>query len=97
MTDVVNIELDREIELRVLYDDDVLATFPILELRQGCPCAGCQARRVKDLLPFVGDTITAVDAELHGNWGLSIRWSDGHDTGIYAWKHLRAWWDAGLD
>ena len=37
-----------------------------------------------------------VDAELVGAWGLSMRWSDGHDTGIYSWAALRDWWDAGL-
>jgi DUF971 family protein len=35
--------------------------------------------------------LTAIDAELVGNWGLTIRWSDGHETGIYAWSILRAW------
>jgi len=27
---------------------------------------------------------------------MSIRWSDGHDTGIYSWDVLRRWWDGGL-
>ena len=35
--------------------------------------------------------LTAVDAELVGGWGLSITWSDGHSTGIFAWSILRAW------
>jgi DUF971 family protein len=26
---------------------------------------------------------------------VSLRWDDGHETGIYAWSILRAW--AGLD
>jgi DUF971 family protein len=33
--------------------------------------------------------ITAVDAELVGNYALRIRFSDGHDTGIYSWAYLR--------
>ena len=37
------------------------------------------------------------DAQLSGAWGLSIDWSDGHSTGIYAWSTLRRWWDAGLE
>ena len=32
------------------------------------------------------------DAELVGAWGLSIRWSDGHSTGIYSWELLRDAW-----
>jgi DUF971 family protein len=34
---------------------------------------------------------------LHGNWGVSLVWSDGHSTGIYAWSYLRSWWDAGVE
>ena len=94
---VVDVELDRETELRVIYDDDVTATFPLASLRRSCPCAGCRGQREQSLDPFAGDTISALDAELHGNWGIAIRWSDGHDTGIYAWEHLRSWWDAHLD
>ncbi|MCU0261516.1 MAG: DUF971 domain-containing protein [Ilumatobacteraceae bacterium] len=90
---VVDVEVDREVEVRITYDDGVRAIFPVLELRQACPCAGCRGRRDQGLEPFAGDTVHIVSAELHGNWGIAIRWSDGHDTGIYAWSHLREWWD----
>ena len=40
----------------------------------------------RSLLP-----LTAVGAELIGGWGLTITWSDGHGTGIFAWSILRAW------
>jgi DUF971 family protein len=91
---VVDVELDRTVALRVTYDDGVTATFPIGSLRDACPCAGCRGRREADLAVTTADDVHARDAELHGNWGISIRWSDGHDTGIYAWQNLRAWWDA---
>ncbi len=91
---VVDVELDRETELRVSYDDGLIATFPLAALRRSCPCAGCRGKRDQSIDPFPGDVISANDAELHGNWGITIRWSDGHDTGIYAWEHLRRWWDA---
>jgi DUF971 family protein len=29
-----------------------------------------------------------------GNYGLKIRWSDGHDTGIYSYDRLRELGDA---
>lgn len=94
---VIDVELERDRELRVTYDDDVVATFPVLDLRQGCPCATCRGRREQGVDACAGTSITAVDAEMHGNWGIAIRWSDGHDTGIFAWEHLRVWWDAGLN
>ncbi|MEX2625357.1 MAG: DUF971 domain-containing protein [Ilumatobacteraceae bacterium] len=94
---VLDVEVDREVELRVTYDDGVTATFPVLELRRACPCAGCRGQREQGRLAYEGDTVSILDAELHGNWGISLRWSDGHDTGIYAWQHLRHWWDAEPD
>lgn len=33
--------------------------------------------------------LTAVDAELVGRYAIRIRFSDGHDTGIYSWRYLR--------
>jgi len=94
---VVDVELERDRELRVEYDDGVTCTFPLLQLRQACPCATCRGRRDLDTAPYAGSSIEAVGAEMHGNWGIAISWSDGHSTGIYPWTHLRAWWDAGLD
>jgi len=94
---VVDVVLDRDQALRVTYDDGVLADFPIRALRDACPCADCRGRRELGR-PVTGDAdIRALDAELHGNWGLAIRWSDGHETGIYSWELLRRWWDAGTD
>jgi DUF971 family protein len=95
--EAVDVEIRRDSEMRVTYDDDVTATFPVVALRRACPCAGCRGMRERGEEPGGGAPVTVVDAELHGNWGVSIRWSDGHDTGIYAWEHLRAWWDAHQD
>ena len=94
---VIDVELERDRELRIEFDDGVAATFPLLQLRRACPCAACQGRREHAGDVYAGSTISVTHAELHGNWGIAIRWSDGHDTGIYAWEHLRRWWDAGLD
>lgn len=33
--------------------------------------------------------LTAESAELVGNYAIRIRFSDGHDTGLYSWKYLR--------
>jgi DUF971 family protein len=34
--------------------------------------------------------ITALNAELVGNYAIKIHFSDGHDTGIYSWDYLRS-------
>ncbi len=43
------------------------------------------------VLPSSGDglPLAALTAELVGNYAIRIRFSDGHDTGLYSWKYLR--------
>ena len=95
---VTDVELDRERELRVTFDDGVVAVFPLDELREACPCAGCIGRRDRGLpATIAAGPVTAAGAELHGSWGIAIRWSDGHDTGIHGWEQLRDRWDRGID
>jgi hypothetical protein len=36
-----------------------------------------------------GRPLVADSAELVGNYAIRIRFSDGHDTGIYSWQYLR--------
>ncbi len=97
---VASIEVRRNDAVEVTYADGVVATFPVADLRAACPCAGCRGSRERgeSAWPQPGQpaTIRIDDAELAGAWGLSVRWSDGHDTGIYAWSVLRRWWDAGF-
>jgi DUF971 family protein len=98
---VIDIDIERTVAMRLTYADGVLAVFPVAELRGACPCAACRGMRERGEVawprPGQAGAIAIADAELAGAWGLSIRWSDGHDTGIYAWSVLRRWWDAGFD
>ncbi len=98
--DIESVEVDRNSHVEVLFDDGVRARFELGPLRLACPCADCNAKRSRDqpVQQAVerGEAITIVDAELSGAWGLSLDWSDGHSTGIYAWAKLREWLDAGL-
>jgi len=65
------------------------------DLRLACPCAACvdelSGRRVLDPAA-VADDIAVVALELVGAYGLRVRWSDGHGTGIFTFAWLR---DAG--
>jgi len=94
---VLDIEVERDLEVRITFGDQVKAIFPVLALRRGCPCAGCRGHRDAGREAYLGAEITVTAAELHGNWGVSLVWSDGHSTGIYAWSYLRSWWDAGVE
>ena len=61
-------------------------------LRQMCPCAGCvdemSGKRTLDTAAVPADIATGAVA-LVGNSGLTLRFTDGHGTGIYPFRMLR--------
>lgn len=79
----------REAALEIAWDDGRTTRLTAAALRGWCPCATCQGHQpgLRFIEPPVGVTI----AELHeiGAYALGIRFSDGHDSGIYSWAHLR--------
>jgi len=63
------------------------------DLRLACRCAGCiEETSGKPLLDpaTVSGNIRAKSIELVGQYAIQIGWSDGHDTGIYNFRDLRA-------
>lgn len=94
-----HLELARDRGLTVKWTDGGESFFPIDYLRKMSPSA--EARHLRDelarnpltVLPVTpaGDAgpLRAVDAELVGNYAVRIRFSDGHQTGIYSWDYLR--------
>lgn len=98
--DIESVEVDRASHVEILFEDGMRARFGLAALRLACPCADCNAKRLRDQSVQAsverGEPITIRDAELSGAWGLSVDWSDGHSTGIYAWERLRTWVDAGV-
>jgi DUF971 family protein len=55
------------------------------ELRHACRCADCLARGVGTL-----EDVQLVGAVPVGRYGLQLRFSDGHDRGIYPWAFLES-------
>lgn len=93
---VVDVVIDRELgHLEISFDDGFVCRLPLDFVRQACPCAACRGQRDagRDAWePRAGaPALTVNAAEFAGAWGLSIRWNDGHDTGIYPWASLRRW------
>jgi DUF971 family protein len=79
----------REAVLEVTWDDGARTRLPAALLRGWCPCATCQghAPGLRYVEPPPGVTIADI-AEV-GAYAINIRFSDGHDSGIYTWTHLR--------
>lgn len=67
--------------------------FPARALRLACPCAACvdemSGRPLLDPAHVPMDVAPAT-LELVGAYGLRVRWSDGHGTGIYTFQSLLA-------
>jgi len=81
-----------ETELAITWGDDHLSSYPPRYLRQQCPCAMCvdewtRERRL-DAATIPHD-IHILSISPVGNYAVRFDWSDGHNTGIYAFDRLR--------
>lgn len=75
--------------LVITWDDEQRSELPIPYLRGWCPCAGCQGHGVEIRFQPVADDISATGLYEMGSYALGIRFSDGHDSGIFSWTWLR--------
>ena len=79
--------------LSVLWEDGHRDDFDVRDLRLACHCALCLEEMSgrplldpKSVRPDVSPrTINSV-----GHYAITFVWNDGHSTGIYSFKHLRA-------
>lgn len=79
--------------LEITWEEGHIGRYPYRTLRGECPCAGCvdELTGVRTLdIASIAEDITIADMQLVGNYALRINWSDGHSTGLYSWKMLRA-------
>jgi len=78
--------------LELGWPGDVLHRLPHRLLRGYCPCAGCQGHEgsIKFVKPS-SDIMTELDKiDPVGNYALQLTWFDGHSSGLYSYKYLRA-------
>lgn len=74
------------------WSDGHTSRFTPAELRALCPCAQCvnETTGVRTLdVSRIADDLSQSDLAMVGNYGLSMRFSDGHHTGIYTFRYLR--------
>ncbi len=94
-----HLDLKKDKGLTVEWPDGRISFYPVAYLRKMSPSADARmlreqmAKNPLTVLPASatsGDKpLTAVGAELVGNYAMKIIFSDGHDTGIYSWDYLR--------
>jgi DUF971 family protein len=93
-----HIDLVRDEALTITWEDGVTSRYPVALLRRMSPSADQRQLREEmasnplTVLPArtFDAPIRAESIELVGNYALRIRFSDGHDTGIYSWRYLRS-------
>ncbi len=87
----------KEQKLVIAWQDGHRSEFELGRLRRVCPCATCRKERDTPptslpilKIPAGVGKIEVVDAELMGHYAINLKWSDGHNSGIYDYKYLRA-------
>ena len=95
-----HIDIQRDTGLTLTWPDGSTSFYPVKHLRKMSPSAEMREMRdemERNPLTVLPDkyargsegTLTIADAEFVGNYALRLRFSDGHDTGIYSWEYLR--------
>ncbi len=66
--------------------------IPFFTLRDACACAHCVHELTGEKIldrSRIPEDIHIESMDLVGAYALKIRWSDGHDTGLFTWERLR--------
>jgi DUF971 family protein len=92
-----SLEIGSDARLLIGWSDGQQRAYRVRELREACPCATCREKRQQPADPFALPTLKQVQTaplsiaamEPMGNYAYAIRFSDGHDTGIFAFDLLR--------
>ncbi|MHC4948173.1 MAG: DUF971 domain-containing protein [Planctomycetota bacterium] len=94
-----HLDIKKDRGLTVRWRDGGTSFYPVPWLRRMSPSA--ETRQLREemernpltVLPASAaghdGPLTLDDAELVGNYAIRLRFSDGHDTGIYSWAYLR--------
>ncbi len=92
-----HLDLKKDQGLTITWTDGTVSFYAVDYLRKMSPSADQRelreemARNPLTVLPGTGSDgpLQAIGAELVGKYAVRIRFSDGHDTGIYSWNYLR--------
>lgn len=79
------IEKMGETGLRVLWEGGHQSLYRWEDLRAACPCAVC-----RDHHPKSTGGVRPVEIRPVGRYAMTVRWNDGHATGIFSYDTLRS-------
>jgi DUF971 family protein len=91
----LNVKLGEQ-RLAIQWRDGARSEYTLAALRAVCPCAQCRTERQRQgsnplrILAFDPASVRVVSANLVGAYAIQFHWSDGHSTGIFDFRFLRA-------
>jgi DUF971 family protein len=80
-------------ELAIVWGDGHESYYDPFTLRCACPCAQCVDEMTGEKVlrdSSVPPSVRIESVEPVGRYAITIRWSDGHGTGIYIFEKLRS-------
>jgi len=83
-------------ELALSWSDGVEQFLALEKVRRACPCAVCNGepdmmgRGETPARNYKQGSFELKGYEFVGGYGLSLKWADGHSTGIYSYPLLRS-------
>jgi DUF971 family protein len=98
--DPEHIAISKSKGLKIDWSDGHRSEYTVAYLRDECPCASCTGAHGTEPQksnysappnPFKMFTpaLKMMSVEEVGHYAIRILWSDGHNTGIYSFDHLR--------
>jgi DUF971 family protein len=83
-------------ELAVAWNDGQESFFELEKLRRACPCAACGGE--PDVMGHVDrphvsygpQSFELRSFQMVGGYAIQPTWNDGHNTGLYSYRYLRA-------
>lgn len=97
-----HIAISKSKGVKIDWSDGHRSEFSLAFLRDECPCATCtgahgtEPRKTSyaapaqaNPFPMFKPALKMLNVEEVGAYAIRIDWSDGHNSGIYSWDHLR--------
>jgi DUF971 family protein len=100
-TEPEHIAISKSKGIQIDWKDGHHSGYALGYLRDECPCATCTGAHgtapqksdysAPQTNPFelFKPTLKMLHVEAVGHYAIKIDWSDGHNTGIYSYEHLR--------
>ena len=90
----VKIKVREKEFLDIKWDNGVLKSIKLSNLRHNCPCAICNAEKdewgSKYIPIYTKEQLTITKISMVGTYAISIEWKDGHNTGLYDFEYLQS-------